>query len=77
MHFGIDSIMSRINIVLVAFFLIAISGCTNKQIYEATQPKYNEAECMKLPQSQYEECMQRDVETYEEYEKERSENSSQ
>jgi hypothetical protein len=77
MHFGIVRIMSRINIVLVAFFLIAISGCTNKQIYEATQPKYNEAECMKLPQSQYEECMQRDAETYEEYEKERSENSSQ
>ena len=69
--------MSRKNIAFVAFFLIAISGCTNKQIYEATQPKYNEAECMKLPQSQYNECMQRDAETYEEYERERIENSSQ
>jgi hypothetical protein len=68
--------MSKKIIVLVAFVQIAVSGCSNKQIYESTQPKYNQAECMKLPQSQYEECMNRDAETYEEYEKERHENSN-
>jgi hypothetical protein len=53
--------------------VVMISGCTNKQIYESTQPKYNEAECMKLPKSQYDECMQREAQSYEDYEKERKE----
>jgi hypothetical protein len=75
-HPGVKNVMSRKIIVLVVFVQIAVSGCTNKQIYESTQPKYNQAECMKLPQSQYEECMNRDTETYEEYEKERHENSN-
>jgi len=67
--------MSSKTLGLVAFALVAMSGCTNKQIYEATQPKYNEAECMRLPQSQYEECISRGAEPYEEYEKERNDNS--
>jgi hypothetical protein len=76
MHAGVENVVSRKIVVLVAFLHIAVSGCTNKQIYESTQPKYNEAECMKLPRSQYEECMARDAETYEEYEQERNENSN-
>jgi hypothetical protein len=72
MHRGVENVMGRKIIVLVALVQIAVSGCTNKQIYEATQPKYNQAECMELPKSQYEECMNRDAETYEEYEKERN-----
>jgi hypothetical protein len=76
MYHGVESVMGRKIIVLVVLAQIAVSGCTNKQVYEATQPKYNQAECMELPKSQYEECMNRDAETYEEYEKERNENSS-
>jgi len=53
--------------------VVMISACSNKQIYEATQPKYNEAECMKLPKSQYDECIQREALSFEEYEKERRE----
>ena len=52
-----------------------MSGCTNKQIYDATQPKYNEAECMKLPKSQYDECIRREAQSYEDYEKERKDAS--
>jgi hypothetical protein len=72
-----ENVMGRIIIVLVALSQIAVSGCTNKQVYEATQPKYNQAECMELPRSQFDECMNRDAETYEEYEKARSENSNE
>ena len=53
--------------------VVMISGCTNRQIYETTQPKYNETECMKLPKSQYDECIRREAQSYEEYEKERKE----
>ena len=51
-----------------------ISACTNKQIYEATQPKYTEAECMtkNLPETKHEECVQQEAMSYEEYERERS-----
>ena len=76
MHHGVERVMGRKIIVLVALVQFAVPGCTNKQIYEATQPKYNQAECMELPRSQYEECMSRDAETYEEYEEERNKNSS-
>ena len=54
---------------------VMMSGCTNKQIYDATQPKYNEAECMKLPKSQYDECIRREAQSYEDYEKERKDAS--
>ena len=64
----------RNGFVLAVLSLLVISGCTNKQLYEASQPKYDEAECMKLPRSQYEECMQREPLSYEEYERERKGN---
>jgi hypothetical protein len=43
---------------------ILVSACTNKQIYEATQPKYTEAE--------YEACVQKEGMSYEEYERDRT-----
>jgi hypothetical protein len=68
-----DNSMSKVTLVIAVFFLVAASGCSNKEIYNAIQPKYNEAECMELPRSQYDECINRGTETYEEYEKEQSE----
>ncbi len=73
MHTGLEGIMNNKYLGLVFILLVVSFGCTNKQIYEATQPKFNEAECMKLPQSQYDECMQREAQSYEDYERERSE----
>lgn len=35
------------------------------------QPKYTEAECRKLPDTQYKECINKKSMSYEEYEKER------
>jgi hypothetical protein len=58
--------------VLIIMTLI-FSGCTNKEVYNATQPKPNDTHrCMKLPESQYDECMEQGV-TYDEYEKSRKE----
>jgi hypothetical protein len=53
---------------------ILVSACTNKQIYEATQPKYTEAECMtkNLPKTEYEACVQKEGMSYEEYERDRT-----
>ena len=61
-------------VVLSVLSIIAISSCTNKQIYEAVQPKYDEAECSKLPRPQYEECLERETMSFEEYEREREKN---
>ena len=66
--------MIRKVFVLAILSSLVISGCTNKQIYEAVQPKYNEAECIELPKSEYEECMRREPLSYEDYEREREGN---
>jgi len=62
-------------ILVVVLSGLITSGCTNKQIYESTQPKYTEVECMtnNLPETKYEECIQQESTSYEQYEKERQE----
>jgi hypothetical protein len=50
---------------------LLITGCTGKQLYNSMQPKYNEAECRKLPDREYKECINKKNMSYEEYEKER------
>ena len=59
--------------LLTICFLTALSGCTNKELYDSTQPKNNEAECRKLHPSEYEKCISLGSKSYEEYEKERQE----
>lgn len=53
-------------------FLTGVStlGCNNKGIYDFLQ-KENRAKCANLPESQYDECIERAKKTYKEYEKER------
>ena len=50
---------------------LSFSGCSSKELYESTQPKYDENECRKLPPHQYEDCINQDAKTYEEYKRER------
>lgn len=60
------------NTVLITISLsLACFGCSNKQLYEAFQPKYDETECRKEHESEFENCMRKQAITYEEYEKER------
>ena len=63
--------MNRKAFTLAVLPLVALSGCTNQQIYDATQPKYDEAYCQNLPRSEYQECIQREPQSYEDYERER------
>jgi len=64
---------SVITLALLALVCLSFSGCSSKELYESTQPKYDENECRKLPPNQYEECMRQEAKTYEEYKREREE----
>ena len=57
--------------IFSALILISFSGCTNKELYESIQPKYDKNECRKLPPHQYEECIKTESKSYEDYQKER------
>lgn len=52
--------------------LLTLVGCSNRGIYEGIQAG-NRNECLKLPPSQYRECMEKANKTYDEYERERKE----
>ena len=56
--------------------LFILSGCSNKGIYEQIQTN-NRVNCGKLPNSQYEECIEGNSKTYDEYERERHESLNQ
>ncbi|PKI15950.1 hypothetical protein [Colwellia sp. 12G3] len=62
-----------LKIVFFSLVLITFSGCSNQELYESTQPKYNDNECRKLPAHEYDECMKHETKSYEEYKKEREE----
>ncbi len=50
----------------------ALAACSNQQLYTAVQERERQ-ECAKLPQVQYEECMQEIQGSYDEYAREREE----
>jgi len=62
-----------IKITLITLVLITFTGCSNKELYESTQPKYNENECRKLQPHEYEKCINKKAKSYKEYKKEREE----
>lgn len=53
--------------MLAALMLV---GCTSRGVYEGIQTG-KRTECAMLPQSQYDECMERASISYDEYERER------
>lgn len=63
-------------IYLLLIFTIFVGACSNKAVYENIQSN-NRNDCAKLPQSQYDECLERTSKPYEEYERERQEVLSQ
>ena len=50
--------------------LIALASCSNRGVYEGIQAG-NRNDCLKLPPSQYDECMENANVSYDEYELER------
>ena len=51
-------------------FTLLIGASSNKEIYDNIQLN-NRQNCLKLPQSQYDECIVRFSKSYDEYERER------
>jgi len=59
-------------ILLLFLFIIFVAGCSNRAVYENLQ--FNKrTECIKLPHSQYDECMEGMNKSYDEYKRERDE----
>lgn len=51
---------------------ILLAGCGNKAVYDNVQ-RNNRQECVNVPPAQYEECIQRSSQSYEEYKRDRAE----
>jgi hypothetical protein len=52
--------------------IVCVAACSNRQVYDALQQN-RQLECQKLPQNQYEKCMQELSEPYDEYARKRAE----
>lgn len=61
--------MNKLHII---FILFCINACSNKAIYENIR-MHQRKECLKEPQSVYEECLESTDKSYEEYDRERRE----
>ncbi len=58
--------------VAILCVILAMSGCSSRALYENAQ--YNKRnECLRLPPSQFEDCMASAHQTYDEYRKAREE----
>ena len=60
---------TRLGLALVT--LVLGTACSHEQVYNAVQENRIQDECTKLPQAQYEECMEAYSQPYDEYERER------
>jgi len=56
----------------ILLLLISLQACSSRQAYEAMQMRERN-ECLKVPESQYDECMERADESYDTYKQNREE----
>lgn len=59
-------------VALVLVMLTLVAGCTNRAIYDNIQLD-NRRQCVEVPPSQYDECMEATSKPYDEYKRERDE----
>lgn len=59
-------------LITVCLVFLVLAGCSNRGIYEGIQAG-NRNECLRLPPSQYDDCMERASKSYDEYDRERKE----
>ena len=57
---------------LMVVFALLVSACSNEAIYDNIKINHR-SDCMKLPPSQYDECMERANRSYDDYERARKE----
>jgi uncharacterized membrane protein (DUF106 family) len=65
---------SVLKLTIGIVILFQFVACSNKAVYDNIKLN-NRQECAKLPQSQYDECMENTQKSYEEYNRERKEMS--
>lgn len=63
--------------VLTASLLLGLlvsvqAGCSSRQAYEAGRERHRQ-QCLRLPPSEYQECLDRDPGRYEDYQRQREE----
>ncbi|SFK99572.1 hypothetical protein SAMN05216302_102515 [Nitrosomonas aestuarii] len=58
--------------LMIVLTVLMITGCSTRRIYDAFQYEQRN-ECLKLPGSQYDECMERVSKPFDRYDKERNE----
>jgi hypothetical protein len=65
---------SVLKLTIGIVILFQFVACSNKAVYDNIKLN-NRQECVKLPPSQYDECMENTQKSYEEYNRERKEMS--
>ena len=58
--------------LLIIFALLSLAGCSNRAVYENLQTNKRHG-CLKVPQPDYEKCMEGMDKSYQQYEQERQE----
>lgn len=58
--------------LVIMISLAVLAGCSSKAVYDNVQLN-NRTDCNRVPQPQYEECIERTDKSFEEYERERKE----
>lgn len=64
---------SFLNVVAILTITAMVSGCSNKEIYNFSQPGYGHVYCKQYQGSKYQECLQQKPVSYDEYQKQRQE----
>jgi hypothetical protein len=57
---------------LVTIFLLTQAACSHRGVYEGVQAG-NRNDCLMLPPAQYDECMSRSSQSFDDYQRERQE----
>jgi len=65
-------IKNAINFCKLFLALLSIVSCSHQQVYESLQIKQKN-DCLKVPESEYDKCMQDAEKPYEQYKEERQE----
>ena len=68
--FGVSGCSNKARTLFLV--LLVLAGCSNRGVYGGIQTS-NRIECLELPPSQYDECMEDANRSYDEYERERKE----
>jgi hypothetical protein len=64
--------VKNIKLILILFFSLILHACTSQQLHTLFQGK-QQNDCQTVPNSQYDGCMERANESYEEYSSKRKE----